>query len=158
MLESECSKSRATLHANIAACLIKLVNFENLGQTTQMSIWNRMTMKELYTPTTSKLSDAEQSQARTLTLGPRWLVHKAVDFLTSFIDRQLNQLADYKLLLELLPSGSLEVVRTKKASQTLEPRVQAARKERRPNDRQVVRYRKLNPWFVLFRAPAAIHR
>lgn len=80
------------------------------------------------TPTTSKLSNAEQSQARTLTLGPHWLVHKTVGFLTSFTNGQLNQLADYKLLLELLPSGSLEVVRTKKALQTLEPRVQAAQK------------------------------
>lgn len=38
VLESECSKARAILNANIAACLIKLVSSNDLHQTTKALI------------------------------------------------------------------------------------------------------------------------
>jgi len=38
MLESECSKARAILNANIAACLIKLVSSDDLHQATKVLI------------------------------------------------------------------------------------------------------------------------
>ncbi|KIJ68237.1 hypothetical protein HYDPIDRAFT_106388, partial [Hydnomerulius pinastri MD-312] len=104
-LDEECSKARAVLYANIGACLLKLDDH-----------------KGVVDACTQALSDDPHYIKA---LQRRAVSGEKVDTWSSLGRAQ----EDYKLLLELLPAGSPDLARTKRALQVLEPRVQAAQKK-----------------------------
>ncbi|KAL4068232.1 hypothetical protein V8B97DRAFT_873149 [Scleroderma yunnanense] len=103
-LELECSKVRAILNANIAACLMKLEDNQGVIDACTRAL--------------------EDDPHYIKALQRRAAASETIDSWSSLARAQ----DDYKLLLELFPSGSPEVARTKKTLQVLEPRVQAAQK------------------------------
>lgn len=100
----ELSKARAVVNANIAACLIKLD--DNKG---------------VIDACTSALDDDPHYIKA---LQRRAAASEKIDSWSSLARAQ----DDYKLLLELLPANSPEVLRIKRALQSLEPRAKAAQK------------------------------
>ncbi|KAF9229506.1 TPR-like protein [Gyrodon lividus] len=101
-LGTECSKARAVLYANIGACLLKLDDHKGVVDACTQALRD----------------DPHYVKA----LQRRAASSEKIDTWTSLSRAQ----QDYKLLVDLLPAGSLELTRTRKALQLLEPRVQAA--------------------------------
>ncbi|KAH7883769.1 hypothetical protein F5I97DRAFT_1584674 [Phlebopus sp. FC_14] len=103
-VDLECSKARAVINANIGACLLKLDDHKGVVDVCTQALND----------------DPHYVKA----LQRRIAANEKLDTWSSLGRAQ----EDYKLLLDLLPEGSPEVVRTRKALQLLEPRVQAAQK------------------------------
>lgn len=83
------------------------------------------------THTMSRPFNEGQHQTRRLVHGLPFPVLKKVEFSGEVVSWQslLTQHLDYKLLLELLPPGSPELMQTRKILQSLEPRARAAQEK-----------------------------
>ncbi|KAG9314533.1 TPR-like protein [Chiua virens] len=102
LLDSQCAKARAVLHANIAT-----------GQENHDGVVDECSQA---------LSDDPHYVKA---LQRRATSNERIDTWTSLASAQ----EDYKLLLELLPPGSVELSQTKKALRSLEPRARAAQEK-----------------------------
>ncbi|KAN0100786.1 hypothetical protein V8E55_000770 [Tylopilus felleus] len=105
VLDAECAKVRAVLHANIAACLLKLEDHKGVVDACSQALSD----------------DPHYVKA----LQRRAASNEKIGTWSSLTSAQ----EDYKLLLELFPPGSAELTQTRKVLQSLEPRTRAAQEK-----------------------------
>lgn len=98
---------------------------------TAMNVLNSRLQLSAMTHTMSRHSNEGQHRTTRLVHGHPFPVLKKVRFPGEAVSWQslLTQHLDYKLLLELLPPGSPELMRTRKVLQSLEPRTRAAQEK-----------------------------